>query len=405
MAKRTNINIFEKNQKLGLVLEGGGVKGAYQFGALKALIEAGFKFDGITGTSIGALNGALLVQGGYPKLEEFWADVRASKLFDIDDDMVEKAIKYDFDKQWVGKMSSIVRNLWQVVNSSSDKMRLYFSSFYDEEQLRKSNLDFGLVTFSVSDMKPIELFKEEIPNGQLIDYLIASACFPVYRFQRIDGDMFIDGGVWDNMPVNLLAQKDYKNIIVIRTKGKEPKRKLLYNDLNLVYITPSEDLGKAVAFTEERIDRNTKMGYYDTLRVLNGYMGTKYYLYPYNEKLVMSFLYIAPTVFYKKFVEDLTGYSCCQKSDCLSIICNIISEELELKTNEQEVIFMTLFELFGALCKVEKYEIYEPIAFMKLVACEAKKKGSTLMEFLLNTKSIRNVKLREIFFNIANYFG
>ncbi len=48
----------------GLVLEGGGVKGAYHIGVLKALRENGLdKFDGYVGTSIGAINAAMLAAG------------------------------------------------------------------------------------------------------------------------------------------------------------------------------------------------------------------------------------------------------------------------------------------------------------------------------------------------------
>ena len=49
-----NIGDFMK----GLVLEGGGTKGAYQIGAYKALRDLGIEFQGVAGTSIGALNGA-----------------------------------------------------------------------------------------------------------------------------------------------------------------------------------------------------------------------------------------------------------------------------------------------------------------------------------------------------------
>ena len=46
----------------GLVLEGGGTKGAYQIGAYKALRDLGIEFQGVAGTSIGALNGAYIIQ-------------------------------------------------------------------------------------------------------------------------------------------------------------------------------------------------------------------------------------------------------------------------------------------------------------------------------------------------------
>jgi len=54
----------------GVVLEGGGARGAYQIGVYKALIEEGIEVGGIAGTSVGALNGAVLVQGDFEKAYE-----------------------------------------------------------------------------------------------------------------------------------------------------------------------------------------------------------------------------------------------------------------------------------------------------------------------------------------------
>ena len=58
--------------KYGLVLSGGGSKGAYESGCMKALQELGYHFDIVTGTSIGALNGLLVAQEDYQKLYELW---------------------------------------------------------------------------------------------------------------------------------------------------------------------------------------------------------------------------------------------------------------------------------------------------------------------------------------------
>ncbi|MEG1016631.1 MAG: patatin-like phospholipase family protein, partial [Oscillospiraceae bacterium] len=61
--------------KKALVLGGGGSKGAYECGAMRALRELGETFDIVTGTSIGALNGALYVQGDLESLEEMWETI------------------------------------------------------------------------------------------------------------------------------------------------------------------------------------------------------------------------------------------------------------------------------------------------------------------------------------------
>ena len=59
--------VIDLTKEYGLVLEGGGAKGAYQIGAWKAMREAGVKIKGIAGTSVGALNGALICMDGLGK--------------------------------------------------------------------------------------------------------------------------------------------------------------------------------------------------------------------------------------------------------------------------------------------------------------------------------------------------
>jgi hypothetical protein len=74
-----------QNSKIrrGLVLEGGGAKGAWQFGALQALDEAGIKFDYVAGTSVGALNGALWAAGRLDLGEKLWGSLGRSKVFKV----------------------------------------------------------------------------------------------------------------------------------------------------------------------------------------------------------------------------------------------------------------------------------------------------------------------------------
>ena len=83
---------------LGLALEGGGAKGAYHIGVVKALLEEGYQFGGITGTSIGALNGAVIAQGDFEKVYELWENLDFSHVFDIDDLHYKKLKKMNIDK-------------------------------------------------------------------------------------------------------------------------------------------------------------------------------------------------------------------------------------------------------------------------------------------------------------------
>lgn len=81
-----NSQVSQRNNskiRRGLVLEGGGAKGAWQFGALQALDEAGIKFDYVAGTSVGALNGALWASGRIDLGKELWGSLSTSKVFKL----------------------------------------------------------------------------------------------------------------------------------------------------------------------------------------------------------------------------------------------------------------------------------------------------------------------------------
>ena len=81
---------IDTSRSYALALEGGGAKGAYQIGAWKALREAGVKIDAVAGTSVGALNGSLIVMGDLEKAENIWENIRYSQVMDVDDETMSR---------------------------------------------------------------------------------------------------------------------------------------------------------------------------------------------------------------------------------------------------------------------------------------------------------------------------
>ena len=81
---------IDLQKEYGLVLEGGGAKGAYQIGAWRALREAGVRIRAVAGTSVGALNGALICMDDFEKAEQIWENIRYSSVMDEDDSLMEK---------------------------------------------------------------------------------------------------------------------------------------------------------------------------------------------------------------------------------------------------------------------------------------------------------------------------
>ena len=66
---------------IGLVLQGGGARGSYQVGAVEALLRRNIKFDVVVGTSIGAINGALIASNEFEKLKKLWLSLDSKKIF------------------------------------------------------------------------------------------------------------------------------------------------------------------------------------------------------------------------------------------------------------------------------------------------------------------------------------
>jgi NTE family protein len=170
-------------------------------------------------------------------------------------------------------------------------MKTFFGQYIDEEKLRSSGRDFGLVTMSVTERKPYELMLEDIPRGQLISYIMASAAFPGFKPETIDEKLFVDGGVYNNCPVNLLDAKGYDEIIAVRTNAPGILRKL--KDMSKVrVVSPRTDLGYMMLFNQESSAGNIKLGYCDGLRLIHGLRGIAYYIEKadtgaLNEKLML----------------------------------------------------------------------------------------------------------------------
>lgn len=264
----------------GIVLEGGGAKGAFHVGAIKALKELGIEYDAVVGASIGSVNGALIAMDEIKKLETLWLDTSLEDVIKGDEKLLEKVMKFefgsDFDVNQVGKfLMDTLKQGGLDVTPFKKKLK----EIVDEKKLRASEIEYGLVTLSLTDMKPIEIFIEDIPEGKLHDYIMASANFPAFKIEKIDDKLLVDGGIFDNLPINMLIERGYEDIIAIRVMGLGRQRKIKNKkNVNITTIKPSEDLGKTLEISVEKAAYNIKMGYYDTYRVFKNLKGKMYYI-------------------------------------------------------------------------------------------------------------------------------
>ena len=266
--------------KKGLVLEGGGTKGAYQIGAYKALRDLGIKFTGIAGTSIGALNGALIIQDDDKVMEDIWINYDYKSFMNIDEDTYERYKNIEMKAKNFHDVVDLINKARKNNGIDISPLRKLLQEKIDEDKIRQSNIDFGITT-AYWDGKIFTklLYTEDIPKGRLADYLIASASLPIFQLDKLDDKLYLDGMFSDNIPINMLAQKGYNDIVVIRLVNDSIGKKIInkYKDLNLKLIVPSQDLGGSLNKDKEHIETNVKLGYLDTMKAYKRYDGVKYF--------------------------------------------------------------------------------------------------------------------------------
>ena len=250
-----------------LVLGGGGARGSYQVGVWHTLEQVGWRPDIITGTSVGSLNGAMFTAGKIRELEDLWLSLTPQGVAD-----------YPPDPQAGEKWRAFIWELIQAGGLNMTPLQDRMDLLLKEEEVRSSPIRFGLVTVEMRGLKPHELTLEEIPQGRLRDYLLASsACFPAFRPREIDGVKYIDGGYTDNMPFRLAARMGATELLCVDINGVGINR---INDTGLPTRTIESkwSLGGLLTFSPENARRNIALGYLDGLRSFGQYQGEWYAL-------------------------------------------------------------------------------------------------------------------------------
>ena len=258
-------------KEYGLVLAGGGTRGAYQVGLWKALKELEIDVKAIVGTSIGALNGALFLQ------DDFNTTVKLYEKIKIEDIMKINNINKNKNIFNLSNIFNLADNYRKQKGIDNTPLREMIRQYVNMDKLYDSDIDFGLVTYSVKNKTPLRKFKNEIPKEQMENYLLASACLPIFKPQNIEGEEYFDGGLYDNAPSNMLIEKGYKKIIIADIAGIGFSKKSLNKNSYVKVISPSEDLGGTLEFNHERIINNIKLGYLDTMKSFNKLQGHIYY--------------------------------------------------------------------------------------------------------------------------------
>ncbi len=248
-----------------LVLAGGGSRGAYQIGVWRALDELGWKADIVTGTSVGCLNAALYALQMFPEAEDMWLHLENKDVVSVPNGHKLETLM-DLARAIATTGGLDVTPLEEIVHA-----------MLDEKKLRQSPIKYGLVTVDIATRKPQELTIDEIPEGEADEYMLASAaCFPAFKPRSINGHTFIDGGYFDNIPINLATRMGATEVVAINLDSFGINQKPKDKTIPITYIESAWDLGTFLQFDPANAKHNINLGYIDTLRAFGKLKGKKY---------------------------------------------------------------------------------------------------------------------------------
>lgn len=222
--------LSQKEQKIGLVLSGGGAKGLAHIGALKVIEDAGVKIDYIGGTSMGAIIGALYASGysAYEldsifKATDFASLIqdnvpRGAKTFYEKDDSERYSLGLPFDDFKVSFPEAISGGQ----NIYNEFVRLLFH-VKDIKDFNKLPIPFLCIATDVETGKPVLL-----NNGYLPEAIMASGTLPsLFELSEVDGNVLIDGGVVNNYPIDEVKALGADLIIGIDVQDELANREAL----------------------------------------------------------------------------------------------------------------------------------------------------------------------------------
>ncbi|MEQ7302755.1 patatin-like phospholipase family protein [Enterococcus avium] len=258
----------------GLVLGGGGARGAYQIGVWKALLEKNIQFEVITGTSVGGLNGALIAQGDYNQALALWEEIETDKVLDITFKEVEEL---DFSAQ-VEQLRTFVRTSLRQRGISSEPLRRLLEERLDVQSIQEG-CPFYIVTTKVPAFQEVVVSLNECREEEMIDWLLASASFfPMMTMAKIKNEFYVDGGYRNILPVDIALQKPITEVIIVDVHGPGLDKKYrLPNEIAELSLVSPWSLGDLLLFQSARSSENIDLGYLETKRALGELQGYRYF--------------------------------------------------------------------------------------------------------------------------------
>lgn len=277
--------------KIGLVLAGGGGRGAYHIGVWKALREAGLDqyVSAISGTSVGGLNAALFLQGDLERAEEIWKNLSVEKILTPRNGFHADLQHTDYEpKKYSGLYLYIREGLLKIIEENLD------TSIFD-----KSEKNCYMTCRRTQNKKDRDSYEEMFthPDGtkdckiyvngratyfnmrgfsdrDRIKILLATSAMPfIFPKEKIGDCYYMDGGWTDNLPVEPLyrIEKCDRIVVVHLTTNDGRIKREQFPAAKIFEIRPQKEQGGFFAgildFRAQSAADRIQQGYHDTIKM------------------------------------------------------------------------------------------------------------------------------------------
>lgn len=263
--------------KLGLVLGGGGGRGAYQIGVWQALeeLEIAKHIKVISGTSIGALNAMLFMQGDLSKAKKAWVSLHQDEILPIDkkDIILQSKMRIFNTAARINKILDLKPDLLYEGEFSSEGLVRVINQYLDIEQALSSGIPC-YCTGADLVLKDKKYFKiADYPNETIKKILLASSAIPgIYDAVDINGRLYLDGGLQDNVPITPVYKENCDIIIVVRLCPEDVIDHKRFPGVHIIDIALEENAEVynqgLFDFSQETINEKMEAGYNATINLI-----------------------------------------------------------------------------------------------------------------------------------------
>lgn len=279
--------------KRGLALGGGGSLGSYQIGVWQAMRELGISFDIVTGTSIGALNGAFFATQHYDLARELWENITVDKVIKDGINLDSEDIKDAFQKNR-GLIKKFALSYIKHGGADISPFIQLLEHYLPIDEIKESPIKFGVFACSLPTFGIKRMVMQEVPKEDIIHWLLASsAVWPVFPIHKMHNRFYIDGGYRDNVPIDFAFRLGAKEVIAVDLWYKLNLHPTQTNKPNVTYISPSWDLGMMFVFKKKVIEQNMRLGYNDAMKAFHMKRGFRYTFYVADETPEPAELFVA----------------------------------------------------------------------------------------------------------------